>query len=59
LERESADGCELVGVEVMDDEPVERSEVIEIVIEGVGSVLVPLTASEAQLQRVLRAVRSC
>jgi hypothetical protein len=43
----------------MDDEPVERSEVIEIVIEGVGSVLVPLTASEAQLQRVLRAVRSC
>jgi transcriptional regulator with XRE-family HTH domain len=59
LERESADGCELVAVEVMDDEPVERSEVIEIVIEGVGSVLVPLTASEAQLQRVLRAVTSC
>jgi NADH:ubiquinone oxidoreductase subunit len=58
-ERESPRGCELVPVEVIEDESDELSGTIEIVIGGGMSVIVPTTASEALLQRVLRAVKTC
>jgi transcriptional regulator with XRE-family HTH domain len=51
--------CELVAVEVVDDEVDEGGAAIEIVVGERLRLVVPATASEAHLQRVLRAVASC
>jgi len=64
LEREAktrlqAETCGLVAVEVVDDEVDEGSAAIEIVVGERLRLVVPATASEAHLQRVLRAVASC
>lgn len=55
-----AERCELVAVEVVDDELDEKAaEAIEIVIGDRLRLVVPSTASEAQVRRILRAVGSC
>ena len=51
--------CELVPVEIVEDELEEGDAAIEIVVAGRLKLRVPPTASEAHLQRVLRAVASC
>ena len=62
LKRESeaqVRACELVPVEIVEDELPKRDAAIEIVVADRLKLLVPPTASEAHLQRVLRAVASC
>jgi hypothetical protein len=65
LEREveaadsSAERCELLPVEVVEDKVEERSARIEIALGDQLRLLVPSTASEEHLRRVLRAVASC
>jgi transcriptional regulator with XRE-family HTH domain len=62
LEREetaSAGACELVAVEVVEDELEEQGATIEIVVGDKLRLLVPPTASEGQLRRALRAIASC
>lgn len=65
LEREvgsataAADACELVPVEVVEDDLEEQDAVIEIALGDKVRLLVPSDASERHLRRVLRAVASC
>ncbi len=64
LEREGGDSaqvrpCELVPVEIVEDELEDCGAAIEIVIADRLKLLVPPMASEAHLRRVLRAVSSC
>lgn len=62
LEREGAstvEGCELVAVEVVEEDLEERDAPIEILVGERLRLLVPSSASGAHLQRVLRAVASC
>ena len=51
--------CQLVPVEIVEDELQECDAAIEIVVADRLKLLVPPTVSEAHLQRVLRAVASC
>ena len=55
----SAQGCELVAIEVVDDEPEGSADAIEIIVGDRLKLLVPPSASQVHLQRVLRAVVSC
>lgn len=61
LEREEAarvGACELVAIEVVDDELEKHEAAIEIMVGDKLRLLVPPTASEGHLRRVLRAVAS-
>ena len=51
--------CEFVPIEIVEDEPAEGGEAIEIVIGDQVRLLVPPTASQAHVRCVLRAVSSC
>jgi len=49
----------LVAVEVVEDDEQELGSVIEIVVRDGLRLLVPPTASDAHLRRVLRALATC
>lgn len=51
--------CEIVPVEIVEDELEDGGAAIEIVVADRLRLLVPPMASEAHLRRVLRAVSSC
>jgi len=54
-----ADSCKMVPVEVVEDEPEDEDAAIEIALGDKVRLLVPPTASEDHLRRVLRSVASC
>ncbi len=58
-EEDPPQACELVAIEIVDDEPDEDDAAIEIVIDDRLRLLIPPAVSEAHLRRVLRAAASC